>query len=220
MQEKENAFRERNRLLARRLVKNLQERKFDAWYCETASDAVEKAVSLIPESDSVSGGGSVTIREIGLLDRVKQSGRTVSDRDTAKNAKERVDLMRQALSCDTYLTSFNALSEDGVLVNIDNVGNRVAAIAFGPRSVIAIVGMQKVCRTLEAARSRARNVAAPVNVQRGISMGQKTVTPCAVGGVCFDCKTEDCVCSSIVETRMSQRRGRIKIILVGESLGF
>ncbi|MDR1310856.1 MAG: lactate utilization protein [Burkholderiaceae bacterium] len=220
MQKKENAVHLREELLANRVVRNLQVRKFEAYYCATAAEAVEKALSLIPESDSVSWGGSVTLQEIGLPERVAQSGRTVIDRDKAKNGKERVDIMRQSLLCDTYLTSFNAISEDGILVNIDNVGNRVAAIAFGPRNVIAVVGMNKICKTLETARIRARNVAAPINVQRVIAIGQEVATPCAASGTCFDCKVDDSICSYIVETRMSRRRGRIKIILVGESLGF
>ncbi|MCL1886457.1 MAG: lactate utilization protein [Betaproteobacteria bacterium] len=220
MQEKEDPVRQRNRVLSKRLIKNLQERKFDAWYCETADEAVDMALSLIPSSDRVSWGGSVTIQEIGLVDRIRQNGYAVIDRDTAKSTSERVEVMRQSLLCDTYLTSFNAVSEDGILVNVDNVGNRVAAIAFGPKSIVAVVGMNKVCKTLEAARIRARNIAAPINVQRVLALGQRMMTPCATGGSCFDCKTDDSICSSIVETRMSRRRGRIKIILVGESLGF
>ncbi|MFD2409385.1 lactate utilization protein [Paenibacillus rhizoplanae] len=225
MQAKEDSIKARNRLLASKVIKNLQNRKFEAYYCDNAIEAVEKALSLIPEQSSVSWGGSVTLEEIGLLNRVCQGSYTVTDRDTAQTMEERYDLMRQSLLCDTYLTSFNAISEDGILVNIDSVGNRVAAITFGPRSVVAVVGMNKVCKTAEDAVIRARTYAAPINANRcSVSsspfLHSPQKTPCLINGACGDCKSDDCICSYIVETRMCKTAGRIKVILVGESLGF
>ncbi|WP_339223352.1 lactate utilization protein [Paenibacillus sp. FSL H8-0332] len=225
MQAKEDSIKARNRLLASKVIKNLQNRKFEAYYCDNAIEAVEKALSLIPEQSSVSWGGSVTLEEIGLLNRVRQGSYTVTDRDTAQTMEERYDLMRQSLLCDTYLTSFNAISEDGILVNIDSVGNRVAAITFGPRSVVAVVGMNKVCKTAEDAVIRARTYAAPINANRcSVSsspfLHSPQKTPCLINGACGDCKSDDCICSYIVETRMCKTAGRIKVILVGESLGF
>lgn len=225
MQAKEDSIKARNRLLASKVIKNLQNRKFESYYCDNAIEAVEKALSLIPEQSSVSWGGSVTLEEIGLLNRVRQGSYTVTDRDTAQTMEERYDLMRQSLLCDTYLTSFNAISEDGILVNIDSVGNRVAAITFGPRSVVAVVGMNKVCKTAEDAVIRARTYAAPINANRcSVSsspfLHSPQITPCLINGACGDCKSDDCICSYIVETRMCKTAGRIKVILVGESLGF
>lgn len=225
MQAKEDSIKARNRLLASKVIKNLQNRKFEAYYCDNAIEAVEKALSLIPEQSSVSWGGSVTLEEIGLLNRVRQGSYTVTDRDTAQTMEERYDLMRQSLLCDTYLTSFNAVSEDGILVNIDSVGNRVAAITFGPRSVVAVVGMNKVSKTAEDAVIRARTYAAPINANRcSVSsspfLHSPQKTPCLINGACGDCKSDDCICSYIVETRMCKTAGRIKVILVGESLGF
>ncbi|HCL02198.1 MAG TPA: lactate utilization protein [Lachnoclostridium phytofermentans] len=222
MKAKDNAIKARNRLLAPKIIKNLQSRKFEAYYYDNATEAVEKAISLIPEQSSVSWGGSVTLEEIGLLDRVYQGQYTIIDRDKAQTMEERYDIMRQSLLCDTYLTSFNAISEDGILVNVDSVGNRTAAITFGPKSVIAIVGMNKICKTVEDAVVRARTYAAPINVQRCSSspfLHPPTKTPCVINGACGDCKAEDCLCSYIVQTRMCKTAGRIKIILVGESLG-
>lgn len=171
----------------------------------------------------MSWGGFVTLEEIDLLEKVKQGNYAVIDRDTASTAEERVDRMRQALLCDTYLTSFNALSEDGILINVDSVGNRVAAVAFGPANVIAVIGMNKVCKTTEDAIKKARTYAAPINAQRA-SMNPHfhwgKGTSCRANGSCGDCKADDCVCSYIVETRMCKPAGRIKIVLVGESLGF
>jgi L-lactate utilization protein LutB len=220
MQEKDNALRARNQLLAAKIIKNLQERKFEAYYCDDASEAVKKALSLIPERSSVSWGGSLTMVEIGLIDQVCQGNFTVIDRDTAKTAGERMDLMRQSLLCDAYLTSFNAISEDGILFNVDGFGNRVAAIAFGPKTVIAVIGMNKVCKTAESAMERARSYAAPLNAQRfAANLRGPKKPPCITSGSCGNCKTDDCICSYIVETRMCKIAGRIKIILVGESLG-
>jgi hypothetical protein len=223
MQEKEDAVQKKFELSAAHIIKNLQSRNFEACYCRTGAEAAEKALSLIPEKSSVAWGGSVTIHEIGLVERLYKTDRIILDRDRAKTSEERHDMMRRALLCDTFITSANAISEDGVLVHIDGVGNRVAAIAFGPKSVIIIIGMNKVCKTPGDARSRARNYAAPVNVLRVsksplLKMPEKT--PCAITGLCADCKSEECICSYIVETRMCKPPGRIKIILVGESLGF
>ncbi len=152
-------------LLGAKVVENLQKRHFDAYYCQTKEDALKKAIELIPEDDVVSWGGSVSIDEIGLLNYVKEN-RQVIDRDSAKSPEERVHLMRQSLLCDTFLMSTNSMTEDGVLVNIDGNGNRVAALCYGPKSVVMIVGVNKVCKTLDDAISRARNIAAPINIQR------------------------------------------------------
>ncbi|MGD9560609.1 MAG: lactate utilization protein [Oscillospiraceae bacterium] len=223
MQEKTASIKARYRLLSSKIIKNLESRKFEATYCDTAAQAVQTALSLIPEGALVSWGGSVTLVETGLLEQVKQGPYTVIDRDTAASPAARYDLMRQALLCDVYLTSFNAISEDGVLFNVDSTGNRVAAIAFGPKNVVALVGMNKVCKTTEGALERARTYAAPINVQRAaINPHFRALqgTPCVLNGSCGNCKAEDCSCSYVVETRMCRPAGRIKIILVGEPLGF
>ncbi|MGV2794686.1 lactate utilization protein, partial [Clostridium perfringens] len=162
---------------------------------------------FIPEHSSVSWGGSVTLEEIGLLNRVRQGSYIITDRDKAQTMEERYDLMRQSLLCDTYLTSFNAVSEDGILVNIDSAGNRTAAITFGPKSVVAVVGMNKVCKTADDAVIRARTYAAPINAYRCSCSSSPLLhspqkTPCLINGACGDCKTDDCICSYIVQTRM------------------
>ncbi len=218
---KENgAVKARYGLLADKIIKNFKKRNFEAYYCEGAEEAAEKALSLIPESSSVSWGGSATLREIGLIEKVYRGGFSVIDRDKAGSAEERYEFMRRALTADVYLTSFNAISEDGVLVNIDGGGNRVAAIAFGPKSVVAVVGMNKVCKTAEDAVVRARTAAAPANMQRFSTPERRLNTPCALTGACENCVADDCICSYIAVTRMCKPKGRIKIILVGESLGF
>ena len=211
----DKAERIRNEKLGAGLIKALSLRHFDAYYCASSSEAAEKILSLIPKTDVVSWGGSMTMEALGVIDRVKKDGRRVIDRSTAQSQEEKIEIMRRALLCDTYLTGANAISEDGEIVNVDGNGNRVAAMTFGPRSVIVACGMNKVVKTAEDAVSRARNTAAPVNAQRF-----DIRTPCKTTGSCADCKSTDSICSYIVRTRLCKPAGRIKVVLVGEALGF
>lgn len=200
----------RNEALGVTLVKKLKLRGFDAYYCADKQTALEQALALIPQEDVVSWGGSVTIDEIGLLSAVKERNKVI-DRAAAATPEEKTELMRQALLCDTYLMSSNAISSDGQLVNIDGNGNRCAALIYGPKQVLVVAGLNKVTGSLEA-----RNVAAPINAKRFAGLQ----TPCYKAGLCGDCLSADCICSQIVITRTSRNKGRIKVILVGESLGF
>ena len=197
------------------LVKNLKSRHFDAYYCSTKEEALEKALSLIPAGASVGWGGCVSCQQIGLLDAVRAGDYKALDRDKCNTPEERDNLMHQCLLADTFLTGANAISLDGQMVNIDGNGNRVAAIIYGPRQVIVVAGMNKVVDTLDAAITRARTVAAPINQQRfGLP------NPCTATGSCADCKSETCICNHIVVTRHCRPVGKIKFILVGEDLGF
>lgn len=212
--EKNTPSAKRARLLAEKTIKSLRERNFEAYYAETKEEAAELALSLIDEKDSVSFGGSVTVEETGLIDKLYARGNRMIDRTKAASREESLEIMRQGLLCDTFLMSSNAISADGILVNIDGTGNRVAAMMYGPRSVIVLAGMNKVTADRESAHHRARNVAAPTNAQRF-----DIETPCKRDGLCHDCKSPSCICSYIVETRMSRPKGRIKVILIGEDVG-
>lgn len=197
------------------LVKALKNRHFDAYYCKTKDEALKTALNIIPTCDSVSWGGSITIEQIGLKEALKERGTKTIDRDDAKTPTERDEIMRMAFSCGTYIMSANAISSDGQLLNIDGNGNRVAALIYGPKSVVVIAGMNKVCPDAESALIRARNTAAPMNSQRFSSDSR----PCYLTGKCTDCLGEDSICAQIVCTRICKPSGRIKIILVGEDLG-
>jgi hypothetical protein len=201
--------------LGPRVVNALKKRFFEAWYVDEPEEAAAGALELIPREDTVSWGGSLTIAGLDLRRRLAGRGNPCIDRDKAATEEERRELMRKALLCDTYLTSTNALSEDGQLVNIDGNGNRVAAMIYGPRQVIVIAGMNKVVKTAEDAMTRARTIAAPLNMQR--FPGAKT--PCQETGACGNCLSRDCICNYIVTTRTSKPAGRIKVILVGKDLG-
>jgi L-lactate utilization protein LutB len=212
---KEDSIIKKYELQGALTVKNLEGRYFEAYYCKNRKEAAEKALSLLTPGSSVSWGGSVTVEETGITGMLYEKGFKVIDRDKAKTPGERLELMRQALLCDTFFAGINALSEDGVLINIDGTGNRVAPMLFGPKNVILITGMNKVCKTPEDARARARTYAAPVNAQR---VGVQD-TACALTGSCGNCNSPGCICSYIVEIRQSKPAGRIKVILVGEDLG-
>ena len=198
-----------------RVAEALRRNHFDAYYFSTREEAIEKIMELIPAEDTVSWGGTATVDELGIKDLLRQRGQKLLDRDTAKDMAERMDIMRQGLLCDTFLMSSNAITEGGELYNIDGNGNRVAALCFGPKSVIVVAGMNKVVADMDAAVSRVRHFAAPANVQR--FAGNKT--PCFVNGQCADCHGTDCVCAYLVATRVSRPAGKIKVVLIGEDLG-
>jgi hypothetical protein len=197
------------------VVAALKKRYFDAWYFDDPAQAADKVVSLIPKDHIVSWGGSMTIVGLGIQERLAREGFSLIDRDKARNFEERVELMRKALLCDTFLCSANAISEDGQLVNIDNYGNRVAAMIFGPKQVIVVAGINKVVKSVEDAMVRAKTIAAPTNTQRFPDIP----VPCNKTGSCANCATQDTVCNYFVTIRLCKPAGRIKVILVGENLG-
>ena len=197
------------------LVKNLKSRHFDAYYCESKEDALAKAIELIPKGASVAWGGALSADQIGLTKAVRSGNYHVIDRSAGKTPEEQKEIIRNWLFSDVFLTGANALSLDGQMVSIDGTGNRVAAICYGPGTVLVVAGMNKVEDTLDAAIRRARTVAAPMNKQRF-----QNQTPCEITGVCADCKSEGCICNQIVITRHCRPVGRIKFIIVGEDLGF
>jgi L-lactate utilization protein LutB len=205
----------RNAKLGPRVVQALKSRFFEAWYFDKRAEAIEQILSLIPKTDVVSWGGSLTISSLGIKERLLQAGIKVIDRDTASTNEERQEFMRQALLSDTFLASSNAISEDGQLVNVDGNGNRVAAMIYGPKQVIVAAGMNKVVKSVEDAMIRARTIAAPLNIQRFPAIN----TPCAETGTCKNCMSPSSTCSYLVTTRLCKPAGRIKLVLIGEPLG-
>jgi len=201
--------------LGPRVVKALKERSFDAFYFDEPQDAAEKIFSLIPKEHIVSWGGSKTLLDLGIQERLEKEGYNLLNRDKAASPEERSDIMRRALLCDTFLSGTNAVSEDGWLVNIDGYGNRVAAMIFGPKQVIIAAGMNKVSKTLRDAKIRARTVAAPLNMGRFPHLK----TPCGETGTCANCLSPDTICSYFVTMRYCKPAGRIKVILIGKDLG-
>ncbi|MCR4853952.1 MAG: lactate utilization protein [Prevotella sp.] len=205
----------RNERLGRKVVSNLEKRNFEAYYLPTAEEARQKVLDLIPEGSTVTWGGSMTIRDMGLTSALHAGNYVVIDRDLTTTVDEQVDCYRRAFSCDYYLSSANAMSEDGVIVNIDGNGNRVAAITWGPKRVIFVVGVNKIAQDVESALKRARSTAAPINASRF-----NVETPCQKDGLCHNCKSTDCICNYIHFLRNSHPAKRHIVVIVGEPLGY
>ena len=202
----------RNELLAQKVIEGLKSRNMTGYYAADKDEALTKALELIPEGSSVTMGGAMSAREIGLVDALNAGNYNFIDRDKYEDKRA---AMLAAYDADVYLASANAMTEDGVMINIDGNANRVSAIAQGPKKVIFIVGMNKICNDVDAAMKRARNVAAPINAQRfGLS------TPCSKTGSCMNCKSPDTICCQILITRFSKHKDRIHVILVNDNLGF
>ncbi len=205
----------RNERLAQTIIKNLQRRHIEGFYCPTGEEAVRKVSELIEDGSSVTWGGTMTVRNLGIPDALRSRGTLqVLDRDLVDTAEEKLAMYLKAFSTDVYLTSANAISEDGVIVNIDGNGNRVAAITWGPKKVIFVIGLNKVAQNVEAALARARSTAAPTNAARF-----DIQTPCQADGVCHNCNSPQSICNYIHFLRNSPK-GRHVVVLVGEELGY
>lgn len=204
-----------NQNLANTIIKNMAKKNMEGYHCATSAEAVEKALSLMPEGASVTWGGSMTLTECGLMDALKTANYELIDRDTAKTPEDSRLMYAKQVMADYYLMSSNAITIDGELVNIDGRANRVSCLCWGPQNVIIIAGMNKVCSDVESAVQRVRNFAAPPNCVR-----LNRNTPCTQTGKCGDCYSPDCICSQVLITRRSSTPNRIKVILVGEELGY
>lgn len=205
-------MKKRNELLAQKVIQGLKSRNMTGYYAATKEEALALALSLIPEGSSVTMGGAMSAHEIGLVEALKTGNYNFIDRDAIADKRA---AMLAAYDADFFLTSANAMTEDGEMVNIDGNANRVSAIAQGPKKVLVIAGMNKICSDLDGAMKRARNVAAPVNAQRfGLN------TPCAKTGACMNCKSPDTICCQFLITRFSRHADRIHVILVNDHLGF
>lgn len=201
--------------LAETLIEKFAHRGIEAYYVDNSEDALAMARRYLTPECSVSWGGSETLNEIGLIAAIKASDCVSYDRLSAKTPEEKKEIYGKIFTCDYYFMSTNAITLDGELVNVDGNGNRVACLIYGPENVIIVAGMNKVTADVESAHARVRNIAAPPNT---IRLNRKT--PCAHTGKCENCLSPDCICSNIVITRRSFIPNRIKVILVGEELGF
>lgn len=202
-------------LVAATVIRNLEKRQMEGFYCPDSASAVKKVLELIPEGASVAWGGSMTLEETGLMNELKKAPYQIIDRDAPKTPEERRKINGEICCADYFLMSTNAITLDGQLINIDGRGNRVSFLCFGPEYVLVLAGMNKLTENVESGLARVRTAAAPPNAVR-LSRN----TPCAATGVCADCQSPDCICAQTVITRRSQTPKRIKVILIGEDLGF
>nr|WP_294680000.1 lactate utilization protein [uncultured Blautia sp.] len=204
-------MQKRNELLAKTVIKGLESRNMSGYYARDKETALKLALELIPKGSTIAMGGCMSAHEIGLIRALQDGGYNYIDRN---KMDPRAGLMA-AYNADVFLSSANALTDDGILVNIDGNSNRVSCIAQGPKKVLFIVGMNKVCPDPDSAMKRARNVAATANAQRF-----DVRTPCKETGKCFNCKSPDTICCQFLITRYSRHKDRIHVILVNDTLGF
>lgn len=195
------------------LVKQFKKRNMEAFYCATKEEAKEKILSMIPNGSSVTWGGTESMEEAGVCEAIRQGDYEFIDRKKAKTPEESRALYGQIVCADYFLTSSNAFTKDGILVNIDGASNRVACIAHGPAHVIFLISMDKLCANVDEAIERIHTHACPPNALR-----VKANTPCSKTGVCADCLSSDCICCQTLITRFSRVPDRIKVVLCGEKL--
>lgn len=201
----------RNEILAETVIKGLKSRNMTGYYAKNKEEALKLALGLIAKGSSITMGGCMSAKEIGLVSALKEGDYHFIDRTKL----EPREALLAAYDADIFLSSANALTDDGILVNIDGNANRVSCIAQGPKKVLFIVSMNKICSDLDSAMKRARNIAAPANAQRF-----DIKTPCKLTGRCSDCKSPDTICCQFLITRYSRHTERIHVILVNEDLGF
>ena len=212
----DEARRKHRQILGETVVKNLKSRGFEALYVPTAEEALEEVLRIIPEGASVGIPGSVTIREIGALEKLRERGCTVIHHwDPGLTPEERTQALQDELLAEYYLTGSNAVTRDGMLVNIDGNGNRVSGMAWGKNTLIFVAGMNKITATVDEAISRTRNTATPPNALR-----LHLDTPCTKTGYCMDCSSDARVCKALLILEGATGGRKTHVILVGEDLGF
>ena len=212
MEQLERWFREKQ---VERAINALKKNNFEALYVADSKAALEEVMKRIPDGSTVGVGGSVTLGQVGLLDALKnRKVQLVWPFQQARNDEERIELIRKSFSADFFLSSTNAVTEDGKLYNVDATGNRVGAMFIGPKKTIIVCGVNKIVKDLEAAEKRVREWAAPQNAKR---LNRKT--PCVETGVCGDCSSPDRICNIKVTLAKRPARAEIMVILVGENLG-
>lgn len=200
---------------AQEVLSALRKNQIEAMFVPNREEALRMVLSLIPKGSKVGYGGSFTLNELGVKEVLEEGDYHLIDRDRPGISDEEMFLLRrESLLADIFLCSVNAITRDGKLVNIDGIGNRVAALAFGPKKVIIVVGINKIVKDLDRGLERIRNYVAPVHAcRRGWDV------PCAKTGACMDCRSPQRICCTVTVTEFQKEKGRISVILVGEPLG-
>jgi len=201
--------------VANTIIKNMEKRQIEGYYCPDSASALKKALELIPKGSSIGWGGSMTLTETGLMDAIQNGDYKIINRELAKTPEEQRKIYGEICCTDYFLMSTNAITLDGELINIDGRGNRVSFLCYGPQNVLILTGINKIVTDIDAGLKRARDIAAPPNTVR---LNRKT--PCAITGKCENCYSPDCICSQFVVTRRSGVPNRIKVIIIGEELGY
>ncbi|NWF91417.1 MAG: lactate utilization protein [Syntrophaceae bacterium] len=212
MEQWEQFFREKQ---VERTIQALKKNNFEALFVSDSKAAFEEVMRRIPDGATVGIGGSLTLAQIGLLDALgNRNIQLIWPFRQAKNPEEMHGLIQKSFSSDIFLSSANAVTEDGKLFNVDASGNRVGAMFIGPKKVMLVCGVNKIVKDIDAAERRVREWTAPQNAKR---LNRKT--PCVETGVCSDCSSPDRICNIYVTLAKKPVRTDIVVILVGEKLG-
>jgi hypothetical protein len=212
MEQWEQWFREKQ---VERTINALKKNNFEAIFVSDSKASLEEVMKRIPDGAMVGIGGSVTLSQIGLLDALKnRKVILIMPFQQARSEEERLELIRKSFSADVFLSSTNAVTEDGKLFNVDASGNRVGSMFVGPKKVIVVSGVNKIVKDIDAAEKRVREWTAPQNAKR-----LKRKTPCVETGVCGDCNSPDRICNIHVTLAKKPSRTDVTVILVGENLG-
>lgn len=209
----------------RKTGENLVRNNMEFWYAETKEDVKSIVESLLKKGDVITNGGTVSMAECGIADLLRSPDYTYLDR-TGKSREEVEEIYIKAYSADVYISSSNAITEDGVLYNVDGNSNRVSAIAYGPKSVVIIAGYNKIVKNLDEAVMRVKRESAPPNCIR-----LDCPTPCKETGECISllrtgsqitdgCSGDGRICCNYLISAKQRQKNRIKVILVGEELGY
>lgn len=199
-----------------RTMDNLIKNNMQAYYVETKEQVIDKIKELTKEGDTVTCGGSQTLFEAGVIEHLRSGRYNYLDRyEPGLSSEQITEIFRKAFSADVYICSSNAVTEKGELYNVDGSSNRVSAMVFGPKSVIVVAGLNKIVKNLDEAVQRVRNVAAPMNAVR-----LHRNTPCVHTGSCMDCSSESRICCNYVTMARQIIKDRVKVIIVGEELGY
>ncbi len=204
-----------NRIKAQTVIRGINSRNMHGYFAETGEDALKLALELIPEGSSIGYGGCMSADQIGLKEALSDGNYKLIRREDASTPQEMHEKYKEIFDADFFLSSANAMTEDGIILNIDGNSNRVSALSFGPKKVLFIVSMNKITKDLDSAVKRARNIAAPANAQRF-----DIKTPCKEAGTCMNCKSADCICCNVLITRFQRDPERVHVILVNEDLGY
>ena len=210
--------KERYRKLMPKILESLKKKKFDPYFFETIEEARRFIPALIQKGETVGIGGSVTLRHaLGVVEARRGQGNTVYDHwDAGKDNKERLKIKRMQRGADVFLSSLNAFTCDGILVNLDGGGNRVGGLCSGPKKVIVVAGTNKLVETLDQAIHRTRHHSAPINAAR-----LERKVPCATTGMCSDCDSPERICAALLI--LFKKPGDIDkftVVLVNEEMGF
>lgn len=202
--------------LADRAVRSLRENGFDAHYVETAAEAGARVLSFAKPGGTVGFGGSMSVASLGLKEELTRGGALLLDHAApGLSPAEKRELLRRQLTSDLFLSSANAVTLDGALVNVDGNGNRVAALSFGPAKTVVVAGVNKLVRDVEEAWARIETHASPMNARR-----LEKQTPCVKAGACQDCRSDSRICRIYHVLRRRPSLSDFTVLLVGEPLGF